>query len=114
MWAAAAGWRRAAEDNPPMLRVDFDPAHQRADDLPRVEPIETVKTVPDPGGKILNLADDQGQLALSLCRLGGSALLLLQPGNARFQPANTRLEFVTLGHSGDVTVDQATDATLQS
>src|SRR3954451_1907316 len=109
MWAAA-GWRRNAEDKLHMLRVDFEPAHQRADDLPRVEPVETVKTVPDPGGKILNLADDQGQLALSLCRLGGSALLLLQPGNARLQPADTRLEFVTLDHFGGVIVDQATDA----
>jgi hypothetical protein len=41
-----------------MLSIDFDPAYQGADDLPRVEPVETVKTVPDPGGKILNLADE--------------------------------------------------------
>ena len=77
MWTAAAGWRRNAEDNLHMLSVDFDPAYQRADDLPRVEPIETVKTVPDPGGKILNLADEQGQLALGLRRFDGGALLRL-------------------------------------
>jgi len=77
MWTAATGWRRNAEDNLHMVSIDFDPAYQRADDLTHVEPVKTVKTVPDPGGKVLNLADDQGQLALSLRRLGGDALLLL-------------------------------------
>ena len=113
MWTAAACWRRNAEDNRHMVSVDFDPAYQRADDLPHVEPVETVKTLPDPGGKVLNLADDQGQLALSLRRFDGGALLLLQPDHARLQPTNARLEFVTLDHPGGVTVDQATDAALQ-
>jgi hypothetical protein len=77
MWTAAVCRRRDAEDNLHVLSVDFDPADQRADDLPHGEPVETVQIEPDPGGKVLNLADDQGQLALRLRRLGGGAVLRL-------------------------------------
>ncbi len=59
-----------------MVTVDFDPPHEGPDDLAGADPIEVMEAVSDLGCKVLKLAHDQGEFALSLCGFGCGALLL--------------------------------------
>jgi hypothetical protein len=96
-----------------VVAINFDPPDQRSYDLPRAEPVEAIEADADLGSKILQLTDDQGQLALGFRHLGGRLLSLLELGNARLEPGDARLELGAVNHPGGIAVDQPTDSALQ-
>ena len=57
-----AFWRNAENDLDVVL-IDFDPAHDGANNLPPAVAIETVESLHDLGGEILRAADDERKIA---------------------------------------------------
>jgi hypothetical protein len=52
-----------AENDLDVVLIDFDPAHDGANNLPPAVAIETVESLHDLGGEILRAADDERKIA---------------------------------------------------
>jgi hypothetical protein len=96
-----------------VVAVDLDPSHYGSDQGLLARPVQIVQPIPHPGGKLFKATDHQRQFTFSFGLLYRRPTLLFEPGPARFQACDARLELVRLDHTLGVAVDQPPDSALK-
>jgi hypothetical protein len=104
------GCGRNPEDDLDTVMIDLDPANDGMDDLAHAVPVELVKAPTDLGGKVLQSADYERQLAFGVDRFNRRLLLLLELRQAQLQSCNAGFELGLVDETAGVAVDETIDA----
>jgi hypothetical protein len=103
-----AGWRDP-EDDLDAAVVDFDAAHDGANDISHTKPIEMIEPGDHLSRKVFQPADHEGKVAFGLGSLASSLVPGLQLGHALFQARNAWLELGLVDDALGIAVDESTN-----
>src|ERR1700676_5410188 len=84
--------------------IDLDPANDGMDDLAHAVPVELVKAPTDLGGKVLQSADYERQLACGVDRFNRRLLLLLELRQAQLQSCDAGFELGLVDETSGIAV----------
>jgi hypothetical protein len=101
---------RDPEDDLDLVVVDFDAAHENANDFLHAWSVEIVEATGDLGREVLQTADHERKVAVGLDGVERGPMPLLELGQALLQTSDARLELRLVDKSLRIAVDQSTDA----
>jgi len=93
--------------------VNLDPLHQRSNDTTLGLPVQVIQVVGQGGGEVVQMPDDQPQIALRRGLVGKVFRLRFEDRHALLEARHAGLEFAFLDEPLGITVDQAPDALAQ-
>src|SRR3954468_22618880 len=103
------GGGRDAEDNLDVSLINLDASVHQAKDITLCSPVQKVEVLAHTSGEELQLANNQGQLALCFARSLDLLALLFQLRHPASQVGNARLELAPFDHALGITVDEPAD-----
>jgi hypothetical protein len=94
--------------------VDLDPTNDGVDDVALADPIKSIDTLRNLGGKVLQSIDHERQLAIRIGGVKCNSALLIELRHAQLRCRDARLEFGFVDQASGVAVDEPIDAALES
>ena len=114
IWARwGRGWWDP-EDEIDLAIVDFDPAHDGANDFPHTESVEMIEAFAHFGREVFEVTDHESEVTLGFDGFESCLMPTLQLGQALFQACDTRLELCFVDDPLSKTVDEPTNSASQT
>ena len=94
--------------------VDLDSTNDGVDDGALADLVQSIDTLRNLGGKVLQSIDHERQLTIRIGSVKCNSALLIELRHAQLQCRNARLEFGLVDQASGVTVDEPIDAAPKS
>src|SRR5262247_3735403 len=106
--------RGQAKHDTHLLRVDLDSLHKRANEVTAHLPVGILQAGTHLSGKLLQLADEEAEVAFDLGLLLESLCVHFQPADAFAQASDTGLKLRFVNQALRIAIDQACHSSTQS